>query len=220
MGGSPVRGIKGSRRIPETQSVERRSSQRIRRRAECTIRRGRESHEGTILDISEGGLAAICELPLEQGSVMTIEFSGLRRPLEVKAVVWHCRAVRYRGVESFAHGFMLDHAPPDYQRLLSSSQRPSGPQKAPAAETPKPEPEPASASEQEHLEDLRSELGEALKESRKASPEPAFRVRAKQRNRPRTKTLSLTAADEEGVREAVRASLGDEWEILEVIPAA
>jgi len=170
--------------------MERRKSQRVRCRLACEIQRARDRAKGTVLDMSEGGLAVQTGLKADQGDSLLIRIKAPGGPLEVEALVWHSRLVRQRGAKetSWALGLMISKAPGHYFQLV--------PQGSTHAKTE--EASPASP----------------------APPElPAFRIRVKQLAAPRTRVLSLTAASEDEARTLATADLEGEWEILEIWPA-
>lgn len=228
---------------------ERRRSTRVRQRVECEIQLGKSAHPATLLDVSEGGLAAVCTEELPVGLAGTISFRVLGRKVEVKALVWHCRQVRFRGDTAFAYGFMLEEASDTFQELLPVRQagaaeaaEPSRPVPSKTAPTtgargdektssapPTTAKRPVSKSavraaqadgpKGKRLAHLRAELDDSLRENRRETPGTAFRVRAKMRTQPRTKTLTLSVTSEGEARTAVQKQLGPEWEILEISAA-
>lgn len=96
---------------------DRRRRPRIRQRLGCEIRLDRKVHQATVLDISKGDLVAVCEAELPIGSPTQVSFRALGQDFEVRAMVWHCRDVRFRGTRSFAYGFMVEGSPAGFERL-------------------------------------------------------------------------------------------------------
>ena len=226
---------------------ERRRSPRIRQRAECEIELGKKTHGATLLDISEGGLAAVCTEELPVGLAGRITFRVMGKSVEVQALVWHCRQVRFRGEAAHAYGFMLEEASDSFRELLpaetGSASRSASPAatrsskgegktakgaKAPARDAAASERTERKVSKQairaaqsdgakgKRLGHLRAELDDSMRENRREASSGTFRVRAKMRTQPRTKTLTLSVASEDEARAAVAKQLGEEWEILEV----
>ena len=175
--------------------MERRKSQRVRCRLACQIHAAHDRAEGTILDMSEGGLSVQTGYKADQGDALRIRIQAPDGPLEVEAIVWHSRLVRPRGsTETFmALGLMISKAPDRYFHLI--------PREATQAESDEP-----ACSASEASADGRSDL-------------PAFRIRVKQLAAPRTRVLSLHAESEDEARALASADLKGEWEILEVWPA-
>ena len=208
---------------------DRRRSPRIRQRLGCEIRLDRKVHQATVLDISEGGLAAVCEADLPIGSATQVSFRALGQDIEIQAMVWHCRDVRFRGTRSFAYGFMVEGSPAGFERLTRRRTQPQPATESPRAEgeTPAggpsglhpPPKDPEQDAGRQRLDYLRAELDHSMKETRNETQGFAFRVRAKLRSKPRTKMLSLSAASEADARAAVIESLGADWEILEISAA-
>ncbi len=161
-----------------------------------------------ILDLSEGGLAVVCPAELEIGSSAEIEFPGLGQPVVVKAMIWNQRKVRYRRGESFAYGCIVENPGADFLDLIPD-EKPHQATKIDSAV--------AAAGQTEGLEEARADLSEALEESAAAVEPRSFRVRICQRAGTRTKTLTLVAANEDEAREEAQASLGPEWDVLEVL---
>ena len=100
--------------------MERRKSQRVRCRLACEIQRARDRAKGTVLDMSEGGLAVQTGLKADQGDSLLIRIKAPGGPLEVEALVWHSRLVRLRGAKetSWALGLMISKAPGHYFQLV------------------------------------------------------------------------------------------------------
>ncbi len=198
--------------------------------------------EGTLLDVSEGGMSLASSQDFEQGSLVKVEFAALGRTITTSAVVWHSRPVRYMGSPGFLFGMMIDEACPEYQLLLprrgSSDAKsavagtipsleeaeaearkrelagsPSAAPTAPKVEVETPQSSPAT-------EKAKANFKKSLEEGHQDTEGQSFRVRAKKRSQPRTKTLSLTADSEGAAREAASEALGADWEVLEVTRAA
>jgi hypothetical protein len=172
--------------------MERRKSRRVRCRLACEIHGARKRATGTVLDMSEGGLAVQTALKADQGDTLRIRIQARGGPLEVETLVWHSRQVRLRGASetSWALGLMISDAPDQYFQLV--------PQGDTHAKSKEPE-----VSADEVTEEAAPEL-------------PAFRIRVKQLAAPRTRVLSLNAESEDEARALATADLKGEWEILEV----
>lgn len=163
-----------------------------------------------ILDLSDAGLAMQCPAALEVSCPAEVEFAGIGRPVVVQVLIWNQRRIRHRRGESFAYGCIVEEPGADFLDLLPEgmSNRTSATEAA-----------GADPRKQEQLEQARADLSEAL-DSSAADIEPRrYRVRVRERSSSRTKTLTLVAADEAEARAAGQASLGEGWDLLEVLPA-
>ena len=206
-------------------SKERRRSPRIPQRVPCEIRLGRERFSAYLLDLSEGGLGAVGTEELPLGSSAEVSFRALGQSLDVTAMIWHSRQVRFQGKRAWAYGLMIESPSPQYVGMLprrakrknapatGPAPKPDVPPQRVAPADPGPAPEPAPASAED---DARDALEESLRHSREETQPTSYRVRAKKRDQPRTKTLTLSVASADEARAAVEDRLGDEWEILDV----
>jgi len=100
--------------------MERRRSPRVQCQLPCEIQRGRDRAEGTVLDMSEGGLCVRTPLSAQQGEPVRVRIEGLASPLEVEALVWHARLVRRRDTREPCRvlGLMLSKAPEPWFELI------------------------------------------------------------------------------------------------------
>ena len=177
---------------------ERRRSPRVRQRAECEIHLGKKVHAATLLDISEGGVAAVCVEELPVGSSGTISFRALGKPVEIKALVWHCRQVRFRGDAAFAYGFMLEDASDAFHGLL-----PAGDARSSKADAQTGAPS-APAERQAPGAGPRAKVQNASAAAPKEGPRkiPRAAVRAAQTDGPKGKRLAhLRAELDDSLRE-------------------
>ncbi|MBW2244729.1 MAG: PilZ domain-containing protein [Deltaproteobacteria bacterium] len=188
--------------------MERRISRRIQRRAQCSIRQEAGEHQGMIVDVSEGGLAMVCPADLEIGSAAEIEFPGMGQPIVVKALIWNQRRVRYRRGESFAYGCIVENPAADFLDLIPDEK----PREANASGS-------VAADSEASVDFARARAGLSETHERSgADRQPrSFKVRVRQCAGSRTKTLTLVAANEDEAREEAQASLGAEWDVLEVL---
>ena len=90
--------------------MERRKSRRVRCRLACEIHGARKRATGTVLDMSEGGLAVQTALKADQGDTLRIRIQAAGGPLEVETLVWHSRQVRLRGASETSWALGLTHA--------------------------------------------------------------------------------------------------------------
>lgn len=177
--------------------MERRKSRRVRCQLACEIHAARDQGVGTVLDMSEGGLAVRTPLEADQGDALRVRIEAPGGPLELEAIVWHSRLVRSRGSEdrSWALGLMIAKAPDAYFHIVPRD----APRDAMEPESDAPDLADAAAAI------AADECSDGL----------VFRIRVKQLAGPRTRILSLNAESEDEARALASAELKDEWEILE-----
>jgi hypothetical protein len=200
---------------------ERRQSERIKCRFRCELAvAGARPFDGTVVDVSSGGLAVRTDSDIVQqgdSARVQMEVPG-RGPLEIEAIVWHVRRARRRDTGDIVHllGMMIARAPDDYFKLARST-RPaatarrtdatkSAPAtKAEAAACPRAAPRPPAAPAPQAKKPATPTVSELM----------PFRIRLKHRASPRTRVISVDAASSDEARSIAAAELGAEWEILE-----
>jgi hypothetical protein len=103
--------------------MERRKSSRVRCQYPCEILRPKQGGQGTILDLSQGGLCLRSQVELDAGEQLLLRIPVAGEPLEVEAMVWHSRRVKRRdtGQVSWLVGLMLVRAPDAYLELLPAA---------------------------------------------------------------------------------------------------
>ncbi len=120
---------------------------------------------------------------------------------------------------------MIESPSPQYlgmlpKRAKHKSRRAASPAvaapEAPAPPVVVPDAAPESELAMEPAAEERDALDESLRQSREETQPTSYRVRAKKRDQPRTKTLTLSVASANEARVAVEDRLGDEWEVLDV----
>lgn len=170
---------------------DRRKSPRLRCRLPCQLQHGSARGEGTLIDLSEGGLCVHSELGVDQGETIQVSFDLPRAgAISLEALAWHVRRVRDRGGRQFfALGLMIASAPEHYLAALAKSPPPAARRSAPA--------KPAGASDEGA--DLLS-----------------FRIRLKARGGPRTRTVCVSALSADEARSLAVGELAGEWDVLEV----
>lgn len=177
--------------------MERRGSPRVRCHMRCELARAGRRTQGTVLDLSEGGLCVQSELDVEQGTAVAILLRLPRgREIAVEALVWHVRRVRGRvgGAGSRVLGLMIAKAPDEYYGLLHLT-----------------EPDPPSPPQDQQVVDP------PLPSQEEPAPSlTPFRIRVKARSGPRTRVLSMSAQSVDEAKEFANSDLGSDWEILEV----
>ena len=181
--------------------VERRKAARARCSLPCDIRTDRKTLEGTVRDVSEGGLAL--EAPLAAAASgdsleLTLKPSG-RAPIELVAIVWHCRTIRRNATsEPCAHlGLVLSEAGEDYFDLVASL-------------TPKGRrnPDPPAAA-----------VASASASAPPPAPLHSFSVQVAQAGSPRTRRILVRAHDAEGAERRALEETGPGWSIVAIAPS-
>lgn len=174
---------------------------RTRCRLPCIVKKGRRRVRARVLDVSAGGLCIVAPVRFQNRLTVQVVIDDPRQgPIEVEAVVWHHRRFKQpsSGRKGFATGMVLSKGGPDFQALANPGSSFEKPAHALDALGSEPVPDVAS----DDLLDL--------------DAPSVYRVRVKAIGTPRIKTLTLAAASEDAVREAVLSDLQGDWEILEV----
>ncbi|MGH0030691.1 MAG: PilZ domain-containing protein [Myxococcota bacterium] len=173
-----------------------RGSERTKRRTPCTFSIGGRRQNGFVLDLSQTGLFIQTSADPRPGERLDIEvvFGGQVLAMHVEVARRKKVPPQLLTVAQGGIGVRILSAPEGYYAMLAEINGPSrdvrGAQ-APAADGS------AAAAEPEG---------------------PAFRVRVKQVQGTRTRSVRIVAEDEETARSQVLDDLGDEWKILEVTP--
>jgi hypothetical protein len=180
--------------------MERRRTERVQKRERCQIRAGKSVHDGVVLDLSEGGLALVCDGQLEVAAAVQVELSDRRQPISVSVMVWHSRRARFQGKQRFVYGCIIESPSEAYLALFQRAESRCA-RRTPARPTQTLEMAPCP-SEPEPL-------------AKDDEPRP-YRLRLRHRTSPRTKMLTVGAASEDDARAIAEDSLGAEWELLEI----
>ncbi len=192
--------------------AERRKSERTNCRIPCEVQIYGKLVEGTVRNISAGGLSLQVNLPVTQGDVLNLVLIlDRRRRIEVQGIVWHDRRRKKTSGSTVQRiGLVLSEAPEAFRELLP----------APKAKPPKPQPEPSEAKEQALADqDSNSSGSGALPGQTDGAASRRFRIRVKQDNNPRSRSIIVFAKDEDEARECANAETGAGWHILELDPA-
>ncbi len=101
---------------------ERRANPRTKCRIPCEVQSSSDRADGTVLDVSEGGLSVQTTIEAEEGDVLLVQLlvPGERECLELESIVWRTQSVRDRRTdECFSVlGLMLLKVPEVYFKLL------------------------------------------------------------------------------------------------------
>jgi hypothetical protein len=182
-----------------------------------------------VLDLSEGGLALVTRLVLNEGDDVRIKLYPHRREGSCRK-----RASADGKPAPPVLGIMISDAPADYGKLLSRLER-QGAGVARVVKAPATESRPVSpGAALRHSEKASFSAVTVVSESKAdttlpkpkfplpppkmADPEslPVFNVRVKQTNGTRTRRLKLRCASVHDVERQVREDLQGDWEILEI----
>jgi hypothetical protein len=170
---------------------ERRKAPRLKCRIPCAVRRGRDRIPASILDVSQGGLCLLSPVSIERGDglAVLIEVSG-SEPIELEATAWHSRVVTTGASRrrAWSVGAMILKADDGYQALLADFDQ--------EREVPN--------------------VGEVVEDASCGAELHSFRVRVQANSGPRTRLLTLTAANETEARALAIADLDDSWAIVDV----
>lgn len=196
-----------------------RTSDRTKHRAPCTVTIGGRRHNGFVLDLSRSGLFIQTSAQPRPGQRLDIEVVLRGETLEM-----HVEVVRRKAVPpqllTVAHGGIgvrILSAPESFYAMLEQTTGPGtggdtgarlaakaagGGSATTAARLAPRRPAAAPASDDEPAS--------------AAVKRPKFRVRVRQVNGTRTRTLKVDCADEVAARREVMDELGDEWKVLEI----
>lgn len=179
----------------------------------CEVRGAGKLVDGTVRNISAGGLSVQVDLAVEQGEILTLTLRpDRRRSIEVQGIVWHERrgVVKSTGKVVQRLGLVLAHAPEAFSELLP-------PQRSTA---PRPRSKPRSVAEPEPSA-VTAKAASVEKCPADSAPKPApkaerYRVRVKQDSSPRTRSILVFAKDDDAARECAREETGAGWYILDL----
>lgn len=171
---------------------DRRGSPRYRCNLRCELHKASRSYPAILLDVSRSGLSVQVDRDLAQGDEVEI---SVERGIQIRAIAWRARPSR----SGFVVGMMLSDVTPAYQEFIEKREARNGPPKAhtPASSSP---PEPASPA------------------AGRAASECWWRLRVKEIDGPRTRTVMLSAATRTSALEKATAELGPGWEVIEAQP--
>lgn len=168
---------------------DRRGSPRYRCNLRCELRRAAKKHPAVLLDVSRSGLSVQLDHDLAQGDEVEI---AVERGARIRAIAWRSRP----GRAGFVVGMMLSEVSAEYEALL---ERHEARRRPPARVVPRPAaPEPPPAAVE--------------------APERWWRLRVKETDGPRTRTVLLAAPTRAIALEKAVAELGRGWEVIEAQP--
>ena len=174
--------------------MEKRGGDRRKRRVTCEIEGRAGRTRGIVLDLSPRGLFVQTDTGPALGEPVRVHLRGPGdQALVIDAEVARKRVVprRLSSVATGGLGLRIRQAPEEFFSLLSTDPPRATPATAPATGGPPVTP-PA---------------------------EVLFRVRVQQCGGPRSRNLLVSAAGEQAARERAMEDLGEEWKVLEVVPA-
>lgn len=169
---------------------DRRGSPRYRCNLRCELRRASRSYPAVLLDVSRSGLSVQVEQELAQGDLVEL---SIERGVQIRAIAWRSRPNR----SGFVVGMMLSEVTPAYEALVERHEA----RRKPAAKCAPPPPAPVRPPEP-------------------AAPERWWRLRVKETDGPRTRTVMLAAPTRSTALSKAAAELGPGWEVIEAQPRA
>ena len=201
---------------------------RTRCRLPCTIRAGRGRAHARVLDVSSGGLCFVASVCFRLYARVQVEIVVPRgEPVAVEGVVRHRRPFRQpsSGRRGWATGLALATAGPDFLALTSPgamAESSDGELVALALQRASRTGALDPALEEQLGVARNRAPGDEPREAHRTSPDllvaeqSLYRVRLKAVGSSRTRTLTLRAASESAVCEAVLRDLPGDWQVLGV----
>ena len=186
----------------------KRRAERIKRRVTCELLLDGRSYRGIVLDLSATGIFVQTEATPGPGARMRIRFrTATGEEFEADGAVARRQAVprELAGVVRGGLGLRIERPPEAYFRLIGMEGVSEDKARSIGMETPVVQNRPAGAPR--------------APEPPKAPPAPAlpeYRVRVKQTDGPRSRTLKLGASSADDARKRALAELGRGWEVLTV----
>jgi PilZ domain-containing protein len=187
--------------------MARQRANRIRRRVTCELQLGGRSYRGIVLDLSESGVFVQTEASPPAGTPVRVRFhalGGIEFEVEMTVARRQVAPPQLASVVRGGLGLKVENPPATYYKLIGmeSASTPGGARGVGR--------EPVS----------RGAKGPA-EEAAPAAPPPEapsaeFRVRVKQSDGPRSRTLKVKAGSLAEARKAALVELGRGWEILSV----
>jgi hypothetical protein len=187
--------------------AERRKHERTGCLIPCEVEIYGKIIEGTVRNISSGGLSLQADVPVSQGDVLNLTLKiDRRKKIRVQGIVWHDRRRRKTGGGAVQRiGLVLSDAPEQFRELLPSSKP------APS------KPSPPSAKKNEFVaRKMNSSEPEIPPEPPDSPVVSRFRVRVKNNSNPRTRSIVVFAESEDEARESTLSEIGPDWHILEL----
>lgn len=168
--------------------MERRASARQRCHLVCQLTLDDGMRAGAVVDISKGGMRLLTDRPIDQGESVRVRFAPSQgKPLDVDTLVWHARRL---GAAKFSIGLVLSEPSPDYLEAVDAFLQ----------DAPRPDPARQAGGRAEQTD---------------PEAEATFRLRARRRDSPRSRTLHVDAVSAEEACLRAREALGSEWTVIE-----
>jgi hypothetical protein len=203
--------------------MAKKRAERIRRRVTCELLLEGRSYRGIVLDLSETGVFVQTEATPQPGARLVLRFhapGGVE--IEVAASVARRKVAprELAGVVRGGLGLRVEKPPAAYFELIGSDDPVASAASAGAAG-----PRAGLGAGSRVAAPLASARRDAAASARAPAPAPAppavdtrpeFRVRAKQCEGPRSRTMKVRAASSDEARRSAMRELGAGWEILSV----
>jgi hypothetical protein len=185
--------------------MPKKRAERIRRRVTCELQLDGRSYRGIVLDLSETGVFVQTEATPPPGTRLRIKLhasGGIEFEVDASVARRQVAPPQLASVVRGGLGLRVEEPPPAYFKLIGMeppkgggrARAGSGTAAGPAPQAPAPAPPPPP------VEDTRVE----------------FRVRVKQSDGPRSRTLKVKAGSPSEARRNALAELGRGWEILSI----
>lgn len=166
---------------------DRRGSPRYRCNLRCELQRARKKHPAVLLDVSRSGLSVQIDQELAQGDEVELLVD---RDVRIRALAWRTRPTR----GGFTVGMMLSEVSAPYEALIERYETRSRPTMRSAPQPPHAEPAKPAAL---------------------ADPECWWRMRVKETDGPRTRTVMLAAHSRSAAIAKAVEEMGRGWEVIE-----
>lgn len=182
--------------------MDKRVAKRVKRRMTCEILVGSQSYAGIVLDVSATGLFIQTNVAPPPDTVVEIRLAQQRDMprIDIRAVVVrHKRADRRLvSLVSGGVGVQILDAPDAYYHQLLGCERPT----------------PGATASQEEVRTAGTPV--QLEASEASAGDGKYEVRVSKLDSPRSRTLSVVAANDEAAKQEALDQVGEGWEVVDV----
>ena len=197
------------------QGGNRRRETRIKKRIPCEFVDDDKSSRGFVLDVSPKGMFVQTHKPITPGEEIVVTFTppNFDREIEVRAcVARNVQVPRHLApIASPGVGLKINMAPAEYFEYLASlSHHGDTPATAKSEAAPSKEPEKAKPEPEEKPKKKRK------LPPRLPNPEARYRVQAKHKGGPRSRSLFVDATSPEHAKMQALEEIDSDWEIVAV----
>ncbi len=207
------------------QGGNRRRETRIKRRIPCEFVDDDKSMRGFVLDVSPKGMFVQTHKPITPGEEIVVTFTppNFDREIEVRAcVARNVQVPRHLApIASPGVGLKINMAPAEYFEYLASlSHHGDTPATAKTESTPLKDPEKAKPEQKAKPKSAPEEKPKPKKKRklppRMPNPETRYRVQAKHKGGPRSRSLFFDATSPEHAKMQALEEIDSDWEIVAV----